>query len=121
MASNRATKPAKDSRKTTNMPIFSTFSFFFEQIEEFLCGRAIYGLSPEARMRGQEKGSDIQMTTNTHGETATIYQFPVGGRAASTRKDGKFASDMKEKVCDAASGSWYHQAAVVEAEKPRKP
>jgi hypothetical protein len=102
------------------MPIFSTFSFFFEQIEEFLCGHAIYGLSPKARMREQEKGSDNHMTMNTHRETATIYQFPVGGRVASTRKDAKFAIDMKEQVCDAASGSWYHQAAV-EAEKPRKP
>ena len=71
-------------------------------------------------MREQEKGSDNEMTMNTHRETATIYQFPVGGRAASTLKDAKFARDMKEQVCDAASGSWYHQDAV-EAEKPRKP
>jgi hypothetical protein len=102
------------------MPIFSTFRFFFEQKEEIVRGHAIYGLSPKARMREQEKGSDNHMTMNTHRETATIYQFPVGGRSASTRKDAKFAIDMKEQVCDAASDSWYHQAAV-EAEKPRKP
>ncbi|PZM12058.1 DUF2735 domain-containing protein [Rhizobium tubonense] len=60
------------------------------------------------------------MTMNTHRDTAKIYQFPVGGRANIARGDGKFTVEAPPvHVCD--TGSWYHQAAVLEAEKPRKP
>lgn len=54
--------------------------------------------------------------------TATIYQFPVGGRAALRKRDEKTTSDYLASlgVCAAASGSgWYHEEAM-EAEHGRK-
>lgn len=58
----------------------------------------------------------------SHG-SATIYQFPVGGRASlAGRRNGdtRIAADRvsfpaKETIC---SDSWYHQDAVDEA-KPK--
>lgn len=55
--------------------------------------------------------------------SATIYQFPVGGRAAlGGRRYGenglpadRDASPVTETIC---SGSWYHQEAIEEA-KPK--
>ncbi|MCK1385183.1 DUF2735 domain-containing protein [Bradyrhizobium sp. 21] len=56
-------------------------------------------------------------------ESATIYQFPVGGRAAlAGRRYGqaglpadRVSPPVNETIC---SGSWYHQDAVDEA-KPK--
>ncbi|MBI1205432.1 MAG: DUF2735 domain-containing protein [Rhodopseudomonas sp.] len=63
------------------------------------------------------------MTTNHHRESAIIYQFPVGGRAAYRRQDGaKPASSLTQAAFDdiVVGGSWYHEEAVREAEQPRK-
>ena len=54
--------------------------------------------------------------------SATIYQFPVGGRSALRKRDDKTAGDFLASlgVCEAASGgSWYHEEAM-EAERFRK-
>lgn len=63
------------------------------------------------------------MTTNHHRESAVIYQFPVGGRAAHRRHDsGKPASHLANVPFDdiVVGGSWYHEEAIREAELPRK-
>ena len=63
------------------------------------------------------------MTTNHHRESATIYQFPVGGRAGYRRHDSaKAASHLTHVAFDdiVVGGSWYHEEAVREAEQPRK-
>jgi hypothetical protein len=60
------------------------------------------------------------MNTSWNHESAKIYQFPAGGRAAlGGRRYGetKPASDQTsapvyETIC---SGSWYHQEAIDEA------
>ncbi|WP_336491352.1 DUF2735 domain-containing protein [Methylobacterium nigriterrae] len=64
----------------------------------------------------------------THGfrrETAKIYQFPVKARAASgtARDDGQAGAEMRSRsvVATSAGSAWYHEAAVQEAERPRKP
>ncbi|OAF10868.1 glutamine synthetase [Bradyrhizobium centrolobii] len=55
-------------------------------------------------------------------ESAKIYQFPVGGRAAlggrrygETRLPDQVSAPVNETIC---SGSWYHQEAIDEA-KPK--
>jgi hypothetical protein len=56
----------------------------------------------------------------SHG-SATIYQFPAGGRSAlggrrcETRPADRLPPPVNETIC---SGSWYHQEAVDEA-KPK--
>ena len=60
------------------------------------------------------------MNTGLNQGSATIYQFPTGGRAAlggrrydepkSAIEQG--ASRVNETVC---SGSWYHEAAIQES------
>ena len=63
------------------------------------------------------------MTTSQTG-TATIYQFPKGGRAAlaSRRDDDKhvveFVQAHAAKV--AVGDCWYHEEAIREADRPRK-
>jgi hypothetical protein len=64
------------------------------------------------------------MTANSHRGSATIYQFPSGGRAGlgsrreETRPVEKFAGS---RVAIVASGSaWYHEEAVQAAERVRK-
>lgn len=60
------------------------------------------------------------MTTNLHKESATIYQFPVGGRAGLADRRapvGQTPPRVYETVC---SGSWYHEEAIREAEASRK-
>jgi hypothetical protein len=68
-------------------------------------------------------GGEIEMMNNglSHG-SATIYQFPVGGRAAlAGRRYGEtgladhVSLPVNETIC---SGSWYHQDAIDEA-KPK--
>ena len=60
------------------------------------------------------------MNTNQSQESARIYQFPAGGRAALGGKrwgESKSAPNPgSERVHEAAcSGSWYHEAAIQEA------
>ena len=56
---------------------------------------------------------------NRSQESARIYQFPAGGRAALGEKRDEFNSPAPqrfERVNEAAcSGSWYHEAAIQEA------
>lgn len=56
------------------------------------------------------------MTTNLHKESATIYQFPVGGRAGLASRPAPVSPTtqrVNETVC--SSGSWYHEEAIRDA------
>jgi len=54
------------------------------------------------------------MTPNTIQTSAKIYQFPVGGRAALSNR----SQPAKPMLDYAASGSsWYHEAAIEEANR----
>ncbi|MFE1600229.1 DUF2735 domain-containing protein [Methylobacterium sp. ID0610] len=64
------------------------------------------------------------MTTAPRRETAKIYQFPVRGRdGQGGRRPETSTSDRNAfRFADAAFGSgWYHDAAIQDAERPRKP
>jgi hypothetical protein len=64
------------------------------------------------------------MTEDTQRKSAQIFQFPVGGRAASNarREAAKPVDDLNTvrfaKV--AFGGSWYHEEAIQEADTARK-
>jgi Protein of unknown function (DUF2735) len=63
---------------------------------------------------------EISMNTNRSQESARIYQFPAGGRAAlGVKRREEFppaASQTSTRVNEVAcSGSWYHEAAIREA------
>jgi len=60
------------------------------------------------------------MTTGLNQATAKIYQFPAGGRAAlGGRRYGEAkTTDIASAVLagdSACSGSWYHEAAIQDA------
>lgn len=60
------------------------------------------------------------MTSITNRETAKIYEFPAGGRAA-LRTGRPVAKPIDEMQAAAASraivgGSWYHEEAIRETE-----
>jgi len=66
------------------------------------------------------------MATSLNQESARIYQFPAGGRAAlgnGRYGDGKPAQDTGAALSniEACSGSWYHAAAIEEAKPAPKP
>ncbi len=63
------------------------------------------------------------MATSLNQESARIYQFPAGGRAALGGRhygDAKPAQDTTATLGNTAacSGSWYHAAAIEES-KPK--
>jgi hypothetical protein len=64
------------------------------------------------------------MTTALHRETAKIYQFPAGGRAAFNpgrriNQAAEAASSVRpSKVV--YGGSWYHEAAIQDVDPARK-
>jgi hypothetical protein len=63
------------------------------------------------------------MNSGTGRETAKIYQFPTGGRAAADRRaaartDERAAARAPVTV---AGGAWYHDAAIQDADRSRKP
>ena len=65
------------------------------------------------------------MTTNVHSGSAQIYQFPARGRFAvgALREDSKPAlvPVLSPRVARAACGSgWYHEEAILEAERTRE-
>jgi len=77
------------------------------------------------------------MITNTTtqagpGQSAKIYQFPVGGRRSlaghrelghrepGRREVADAAELMALRISDAVSGCWYHGAAIAEAAAPAK-
>jgi hypothetical protein len=57
------------------------------------------------------------MTKNHTGESATIIQFPTGGRAGLLAKR-ELTAPVQRPVVD--TGSWYHDEAVREAELAKK-
>ncbi|HLI98790.1 MAG TPA: DUF2735 domain-containing protein [Bradyrhizobium sp.] len=64
------------------------------------------------------------MNTNLTQESARIYQFPVGGRAAlggrrreeGAKDAGTASPSFNEAACN---GSWYHEAAIRETDGTR--
>ena len=64
------------------------------------------------------------LTASAYRESATIYQFPKGGRAAlGGRRDEANAAETLavSRIARAASGgAWYHEEAVQQAERARK-
>ncbi|NEU95152.1 DUF2735 domain-containing protein [Bradyrhizobium uaiense] len=63
------------------------------------------------------------ITTGQNQGSATIYQFPAGGRAAlggrrygDMRTARELASEVETSAC---SESWYHQAAIDDAKPSR--
>ena len=64
------------------------------------------------------------MSSNFRQESARIYQFPAGGRAAVGVKRGEeftpVTAQTSPRVHEAACGeAWYHEAAIQEAERGR--
>ena len=62
------------------------------------------------------------MNTNVNGGSATIYQFPVGGRAAMNGQTerGKAAANFGSQVISEATyGSWYHDEAIRESQQTK--
>ncbi len=59
------------------------------------------------------------MNTGLNQGSATIYQFPTGGRAAlGGRRYGETKPANRDSVSagdSTCSGSWYHQAAIDES------
>ena len=61
------------------------------------------------------------LTTSVNEGSATIYQFPAGGRAAlGGRRYGETKTAVSEFAAPTAnladcSGSWYHEAAIQDA------
>ncbi len=60
------------------------------------------------------------MTANYVRDTATIYQFPVGGRAGLAGRRIAFEQPAPRVNEVVNSGSWYHEEAIREAELSRK-
>jgi hypothetical protein len=59
---------------------------------------------------------EISMNTNRSQESARIYQFPAGGRAALGVKRREEFTPVTARVHETAVGeSWYHEAAIREA------
>jgi uncharacterized protein DUF2735 len=66
------------------------------------------------------------MATGLNQESARIYQFPAGGRAALGGRhygEAKPAEEEDTTFSNAAacSGSWYHAAAIEESKPTSKP
>ena len=63
------------------------------------------------------------MTTSLNQESAKIYQFPAGGRAAlGGRRYGETkTTDIASALADVStcSGSWYHEAAIQDSKPVR--
>ncbi|MBS0245306.1 MAG: DUF2735 domain-containing protein [Proteobacteria bacterium] len=55
------------------------------------------------------------MTTNAQRASATIYQFPVGGRAGLVRIGLDKARGAESLPTITYGGSWYHDEAIREA------
>lgn len=62
------------------------------------------------------------MTTNAQRESATIYQFPVGGRTGLVQRGSLDRARGPESLPNIVyGGSWYHDEAIREAaENARK-
>jgi hypothetical protein len=63
------------------------------------------------------------MTGNFQRQTAKIYKFPIMARTVpgTRREPDDSAFDLSNRFSDAAfGGSWYHEAAIKDAEGNRK-
>ncbi|WP_137044629.1 DUF2735 domain-containing protein [Pseudolabrys sp. FHR47] len=60
------------------------------------------------------------MPTNAPRETATIYQFPVGGRAGLAPRRSPEAVRFADLPNISYGSSWYHDEAIREAAEPLK-
>ena len=64
------------------------------------------------------------MNSQIERQTAQILQFPPVGRNALKSRDsqanGKHTSTEFAMSTSDCGGAWYHEAAIVEAERPRK-
>ena len=57
------------------------------------------------------------MITNVQ-TSATIYQFPVGGRKGLIRDQQKPLPELSQQAAPAAIvGAWYHDAAIQDAKR----
>ncbi|KJF73591.1 DUF2735 domain-containing protein [Agrobacterium arsenijevicii] len=65
----------------------------------------------------------FDMATGFHRDTATIYQFPVGGRAGvpKFRKSGLSELEEQAKAPHIDFGSWYHDDAIRDEDRDDKP
>jgi len=64
------------------------------------------------------------MATSVNQESARLYQFPIGGRAALGGRpygEGQPAEHTTISNTAACSGSWYHAAAIEESKSASKP
>ena len=61
------------------------------------------------------------MNTNLNGGSATIYQFPEGGRASMSGQSARAAavSFGSQVVSEATYGTWYHDEAIRESQQPK--
>ncbi|HEX4507606.1 MAG TPA: DUF2735 domain-containing protein [Alphaproteobacteria bacterium] len=62
------------------------------------------------------------MNTSTQTPSATILQFPMGGRRglAENRAKTDAAEAMAQRVSNAIGSAWYHEEAIREAAGPAK-
>lgn len=57
------------------------------------------------------------MNTNVNGGSATIYQFPAGGRDALNSR--RAVETRSQIVSEATYGSWYHDEAIRESQRAK--
>lgn len=66
------------------------------------------------------------MSADIQNRSATIYEFPAGGRSAakgagSREETKRMAALAAMTTCEAAFGAgWYHDAAIRDSDKPGK-
>jgi hypothetical protein len=61
------------------------------------------------------------MTTNSDRASAKIFQFPARGRFAASGHREETTAPLTSPVVKAAVGSgWYHEEAILDAERARK-
>jgi Protein of unknown function (DUF2735) len=58
------------------------------------------------------------MTTSLGRETAKIYEFPI--RNAQRLREMRERNTPAPLICESGAGSWYHEAAIREADESRK-
>jgi Protein of unknown function (DUF2735) len=82
-------------------------------------GRVMFR-GPRVLLEGAQGQRTLEMGTQGRRESAKIYQFPKKGRPQPSygANADVWAQDLP--VVDFGSG-WYHEAAIREAEQPRKP
>jgi hypothetical protein len=83
-------------------------------------GRLCYNDDPKGKNRSEE-GREAMPTSQTHHpHTAKIYQFPVGGRG-SVGPRGRLSKplDLRASTVKTVADydSWYHEAAIQEANR----